>query len=406
MKNIVKNIGIMLISTVIMIIAMEFVVLRNVIKDPNSSELGQTPDICTERSMLPYDTPNQCYGTYDLFPVMKYHPYLVFEPRADYSGNGYYTNSLHFRAEEFELEKSDNQFRIFVTGGSTAWGAGVNQEQLYTYLLESMLEEEYPEIDFQVISTGVGVYSSVQERIMVENRLRWYDPDIVMMLSGWNDVFFGYIGQNIFEEQNTVLVSEIFEPRMFVGADGWQLDPDYTDAEPFFLSPPVFSDYDFVSLYLIDQVRYRLFANTTDVQTEIAQVQTPTDELANIIISNIEIVDFIADQADFDFVYYLQPSLYSVNKPLGIYEEAILANMEQSYLGLNDYHTEGYAVLQSLLRDLSIQNDFTYRDGNELFVNEVRDVFADHVHLGDRGNRILAEDMLEILIPLIDAQLD
>ena len=134
---------------------------------------------------------------------MEYHSYLGYVPKKSTTGVGYTINSQHLRYDEdLSPQKPTNETRIFFTGGSTAFGAGVKQHQLYTTQLEKALSASFPGHQMRVVSAGVGAYGTVQERILIENDLLDLTPDVLVMFSGWNDTYFGYAGKDIRRDQD------------------------------------------------------------------------------------------------------------------------------------------------------------------------------------------------------------
>jgi len=113
------------------------------------------------------------------------HPYLIGMPRksikVNINGITYSHNSDGFRGVEFE-EKSSRK-RIIAIGGSTTYGIGVNDHQTWVYYLDSLLQSEY-----EVFNLGVPGHSSVEHLIMSSFLLSKYQPDIVIVHTGLNDI--------------------------------------------------------------------------------------------------------------------------------------------------------------------------------------------------------------------------
>lgn len=96
------------------------------------------------------------------------------------------TNRLGLRDGPYN-ENAD--LKILALGDSVTWGEAIhNQQQLYTSLLEDMLQEKYPDIAVEVINAGVPGYSTFQERLYLELYGLDLQPDLVVLQFCLNDV--------------------------------------------------------------------------------------------------------------------------------------------------------------------------------------------------------------------------
>lgn len=87
-------------------------------------------------------------------------------------------NSKGFRGREFADEKPKGRIRIIAVGDSVTFGA----EMSYPALLEECLGSSY-----EVINAGVPGYSSFQGLKLLEKYLPAYQPDVLIVMYGWND---------------------------------------------------------------------------------------------------------------------------------------------------------------------------------------------------------------------------
>ncbi|HOE05467.1 MAG TPA: hypothetical protein PLZ52_09630 [Bacteroidales bacterium] len=83
-------------------------------------------------------------------------------------------------------EKPDNVVRIAITGGSVAYGN--ESENTIAAQLETLLNQSPGETHFEVMNAGVPAYVVEQEFIMIQLVLQYYHPDIIVSLSGYNDL--------------------------------------------------------------------------------------------------------------------------------------------------------------------------------------------------------------------------
>lgn len=99
-------------------------------------------------------------------------------------------NSLGLRDREYEISKPQGTFRILVLGDSNTFGIGVEQEKVFTEILErSINENEQITRPVEVINAGVPGYGTAQELLFYETKLKVLEPDVVILaFSVVNDV--------------------------------------------------------------------------------------------------------------------------------------------------------------------------------------------------------------------------
>jgi lysophospholipase L1-like esterase len=88
-------------------------------------------------------------------------------------------NSEGFRDNEFPKEKLPSEFRIVCLGDSWTVGSNVNRDESYPYLLEELLNREYPNLKFEVFNLGVFGYTSLQGLKLMDRALE-LKPDIIV----------------------------------------------------------------------------------------------------------------------------------------------------------------------------------------------------------------------------------
>ena len=99
------------------------------------------------------------------------------------------TNSLGFRGSEFSKDKPDTTYRIFAVGGSTTHGAMlVNDDETWPAYLQQKFNQIDLEATVEVINVGIMAATTEQESKMIKDRLVDYDPDLIIMYDGWNDI--------------------------------------------------------------------------------------------------------------------------------------------------------------------------------------------------------------------------
>ena len=114
-------------------------------------------------------------------------------------------NNFGFRGEEFSKEKPLDTYRIFVVGGSTVFGIGVEvHNTIPSYLENFYSNDKFEDIkQIEVINAGIDGAKSPTEANLIKNKLSKMSPDLILVYDGWNDVKnYGY---TFFNEEITDL---------------------------------------------------------------------------------------------------------------------------------------------------------------------------------------------------------
>jgi len=98
------------------------------------------------------------------------------------------TSSLGIRNREVSPEKPVGHYRIIVLGDSHAFGYGVVEERTWPRLLETKLQSSLVMTGLEVINAGVEGLSVEQEVQLLEDRLLYLKPDLVILTYYWNDM--------------------------------------------------------------------------------------------------------------------------------------------------------------------------------------------------------------------------
>ena len=269
-------------------------------------------------------------------------------------------NALQFRStREVVMPKPASTFRIFLTGGSTAYGSGApDQERTIAGYLSAILARELTPrtgINYEVFPMANPAWASTHERIMIENRLSELDPDLVISFSGTNDVHWGILGRNVF----------------------WFR----TYADEFFQN-------------LVKRV-YRLTGrDMPEIVSPATGEDIPPPLVAQRLVKNVRLSAFTLAQEQVNYVFVLQPTLATTGKRL--------SGRERKYLRHREYFQECYKQIHGTLNTLQSVN-FTYLNLAGMFdrMGDQEDIFLDSYHFGDRGNEMVAEQIYRGISELI-----
>lgn len=90
-----------------------------------------------------------------------------------------------YRDKVYDRAKS-TEFRVVCLGGSTTWGQNVRAESAWPAVMERLLRNRG--YDVEVINAGVPWYSTAQSLVNYATQMRYFDPDLVIVMHGVNDL--------------------------------------------------------------------------------------------------------------------------------------------------------------------------------------------------------------------------
>jgi hypothetical protein len=277
-------------------------------------------------------------------------------------------NEAQFRyAREIEMPKPSGAYRIFLTGASTAFGAGAssNDTTIGGYLekhLNATLRNRG--LRCEVVTAAACAWSSTHERILIENRLVEFEPDLVISFSGHNEVFWGSQGYNscwyrgmqdnyFLMLMNTTLLSNSVA--------------EFPSHVPGVSGPPS-----------IAQVTERLMRNVVLAHHALDLVGAP-------------------------YMFVLQPVMEVSGKTRTSREQRVAAKTASwPWSGLMEQFYPEFRKNLSVLQ----KSGFSFVDMTSVFDNcgDDIDIFIDAAHFGDRGNELIAQSLCEHVLPLISGE--
>ena len=101
-------------------------------------------------------------------------------------------NSHGFRGVEFSSEKPSDVYRIFMVGGSTMLGAETINDTTIPSIVQKMFDEKNLDLKIEVINAGMGGGNTISELALIKSKIINYNPDLIIMYDGWNDISADY----------------------------------------------------------------------------------------------------------------------------------------------------------------------------------------------------------------------
>lgn len=127
---------------------------------------------------------------------LAYAPFLQFAPLAvDMEHVKVSPGGFRWGAKAQPWPPRDEDFTVFVYGGSTVFGYGLPDRQTIVAALQEEALKEFPGKSVQCYNFGRGFYYSTQERLLFESQLlAGIAPNAVIFIDGLND-FLRYDGR-------------------------------------------------------------------------------------------------------------------------------------------------------------------------------------------------------------------
>jgi len=274
-----------------------------------------------------------------------------------------FINSMQFRStKEVAMPKPPGVYRIFLTGGSTAFGSGApSQDRIIGQYLENFLGAEVSStrLRYEVFTLANPAWTSTHERIAIENRLSELAPDMVISFSGNNDVHWAGAGRDIF----------------WVRTYG---DQHYWD--------------------ILNTARklggFRPMKDLLGTPAPVSPAFVGARLEKNVRLSAIALA-----MKDANYVFVLQPTIAITSKPLSAREQKMRARLLPPAL---ENFAKSYLEMKARLSSIHADR-FFYLDQSDAFAGLTAsdEIFLDSYHFGDRGNAIVARKIADGLRPIL-----
>jgi len=288
-------------------------------------------------------------------------PLVHYEP--DQKTDTVSINSHGFRGEEFEKEKiNDREYRIFVLGGSVLYGLYATSDNT---TISGYLQEFYNEFttdrDVRVINAGANGHESFAETYLVKNKIIDLNPDLIIVLDGWNDL-------------GAPLEREYKEPK------GMEQLEQYSSIIRKYYKTIQF--YEFIERIWEKQIG----ENKREINDGTA------NQKSELWKSRWKEICELGEKENFKVIITLQPIVGAGNK--------VLTDWELRFVKEAAGSAASYNFMRDKLNELETSCAVT-EDLTNIFDNETELIYFDYVHMGDKGNRIIAQKIFNISSPFV-----
>ncbi len=314
------------------------------------------------------------------------------------------------RAEDVSTAKASNTYRIFLMGGSTAYGLGslspkgqlkypvlTNNETIDHYV-EELLHQHIPSRQFEVINAGIPSHSSHHHLIYLNQMILKYRPDMIIFLDGTNDYYPWEKGYDQFRDYPYREWSHLYlDQPSFKAWSSYTGFWFYRKSHFVYLAGKKLRPLWYAIQNLRPQPRAQL-----DVDEALRNLEANAE--ANFILM-VERNALILRHEGIVPVFTLQPDLlFDQRKVLTAFEQERLAEaINTKPINYPQFKNRARPMVAERLSKATAGVGASFIDLTDIFGEIKEDAFTDDCHLTPLANRIVAEYIGHRIVPIIDA---
>jgi len=312
-------------------------------------------------------------------------PILLIRPNQDLPT--IHINDFGFRGPEISKDKPESTYRIFLVGGSTAFGSGATSDDK---TISGFLQNEFDNSKsvtskVEVINAGISLGWSFTETFYIKNTILDFQPDLIIAYDGWNDANVRVFGDDYALNPQLKEIPE--------GINSYFKFKNF----PFYRTPFVMYDIFFTERSTSDP----LLNQTKSPVPLLNQTKTGIEKYIyqDILVSNwkdrwLEICE-IDKTNSISTLIVIQPYLGSGNKVLTEYEKKSSPKTE--------FALQNHEIFDEFVKSLPELEQVCDRtsDLRNAFDNVSGTIYSDDVHVNDTGNKIIAKKIFDLSLPIV-----
>jgi len=348
-----------------------------------------------------------------------YKSNYVFDPfiTSRYGSNTLYSENLKVGKHGFIINNNreyklydDNLTKIALLGGSSVAGTGVNNYCTISAQLEKLINDNNNNMRFEVINAGIGGSYSPKQLVLFAIELIHLDLDYIVSLDGFNDFWHSY-----YETHD----SANYKGKAIPNRTQYQLD--------IFNKKKSFTKYDYQKLYpnlskifwysgqfvfgfnnFLNNEKKNISNDNPWLDISILAMEKKYKDFshADFFVSNWVSLYSIAKNHQINSLFFLQPVIPVSKKKLTMAEKKkYLAFFEsQNHLELTEYekkisifYKKSFERINDFKKKIPTSEAEKFVDISNLFDDEKDTVFYDMVHYVEKGNNLIAKEILKKL---------
>lgn len=319
-------------------------------------------------------------------------------------------NSDSFRGPEIIKEKPSDVYRIFVVGGSTTFAVrAFGDHQTIPGFLQELFNQSNLNMKVEVINAGFSAATSTSESKLIENKIVNYEPDLIIIYDGGNDIFYepGYMlvvgkSSNQKVETQTNSINHTNE------INNIEEEKDISNIEINFEEEfKRFVDEHYKTAHVFNKIgdnyqkslenQFNFDLKNKEIDIEKIKTRNKFDE--NLVAKKVEIwennlsrICTLGNEKKFQTMIVLQPFLGTGNKDLTNHEKLV------GYSWWN--FTQAASSYQLFANELDELNKVCSKttDLRNIFDDVEESVYFDHIHIHYDHNKIIAEKLFKSIL--------
>ena len=319
-----------------------------------------------------------------------YEPYTIWDRRY-HPGDLINIDFGGFRRTTDNSEAED-ALRVWVFGGSTAWGEGAPDEETIPSHLARLMNAWG--VDTTVKNLGERGYVSTQEVVFLYRELQaGRRPDVVVFYDGIND---SAAASNWPEVPGSHVSLHRIRDRFQFGEVPSERRREFVRSLGIYKGSRIVLDR-------LEARRQTARARMDDSDIDItprfldANFRFLGGQAVDVWLANHALVTALGDEFGFTAMFVLQPSLWTDGKPLHVSERGILAEHLdiRAMTHIMATRAEMSAIVEERKRSGTLPSNV--HNLAEVFSTVEEPVYIDYVHTAGPGYRIVAEALFERL---------
>ncbi len=298
------------------------------------------------------------------------------------SGEYLNVNSDGFRGEEFDFQ--DDDYKIFVLGGSTLFGFITNGDE---FTIPAILEKKFKEndINVKIINAGIPGGHSRSEVYYLQNHILEFSPNMVIMYDGLNDG-----GEILYDFTDT----EFENNNYFKNNNLKYSESGRTGLLSFFAKIDYQTGMGGVQFFksLINTSGTNAIDNSPANVMQINNLEDKFFAKAERLEGNWDKICSIGKDQGFKTINIIQPGPGTSDRIVPYTEEIILQQNSFDLQFLNLLNLNNFSP-QNCEHVFDLRNTFEGMD-------EIS-IFFDSTHMDNFGNEVVANKIYEKILPIV-----
>lgn len=366
-----RGAAILVLNTLVLLACLELGAIFVLTAESLFSGLAELP-VIDPRVQLPYYTSQDWAATYwqefSDADRRNYHSWVIWR-RAPFEGATININEEGIRHTP-GADCSANSYRVFTFGGSAMWGEGSPDWGTLAAYLQAGLEALRDD-PVCVVNFGESGYVSTHNLIELLTQLQHGNvPDLVIFYDGIGDVYAAYqSGQAGVHMNPSQIAAKLTEPQnRFVE---WLKGSH--------------------SFSLLQRAVARLGREEKPVTYQTLGIDTESlgDSVAEVYLSNYEIVGALAQEHGFKYFFFWQPVVSVGDKQLTREEQDMRSGMDPALVNL-------VGVVYRNIELATPEYENLYYIGQAV-EEQVSQIWIDWAHVTPVGNQLIAQEMLDAI---------